>query len=115
MPRSVHPPLSYAGAVGAFQQEHTRPAHKLARENCTGAANQRILRLVGPIHQRGGMRQKALKEHLAALSVRVLPGGAAPTLETLPPSEALVKVRAFAEQRRDEQGLVLLGEVGVGK
>ncbi len=60
-------------------------------------------------------RRKVLEERIATFSARVLPGGVVPTLETLPPSEALAKVRAFAQARSDEQGLVLLGEVGVGK
>jgi DNA replication protein DnaC len=60
-------------------------------------------------------RRQVLEERIAAFSARVLPGGQIPTLETLPPSEALLKVRAFVETRTDEQGLVLLGEVGVGK
>ncbi len=58
---------------------------------------------------------RVLEERIAAFSARVLPGGVVLTLETLSPSETLSKVRAFAEQRSDEQGLVLLGEVGVGK
>jgi len=60
-------------------------------------------------------RRKVLEERIAAFSARVLPGGQAPTLETLPPSEALSKVQAFVRKRTEEQGLVLLGEVGVGK
>src|SRR5579885_2666770 len=59
--------------------------------------------------------RKVLEDRLAAFSARVLPGGQVPTLETLPPSEALAKVRAFVETRTDEQGLVLIGAVGVGK
>lgn len=55
------------------------------------------------------------EERIAVFSMRVLPDGQVPTLETLPPSEALAMVQAFAAQRTDEQGLVLLGEVGVGK
>jgi DNA replication protein DnaC len=58
-------------------------------------------------------RRKVLEERIAAFSAEVLPGGVAPTLETLPLLEAPTKVWAFAETRRDEQGLVLLGEVGV--
>ena len=46
-------------------------------------------------------RRKVLEELIAAFSAWVLP-----------PSEALAKVRAFAQARADEQGLVLLGEVG---
>ena len=61
------------------------------------------------------LRLEALEERIAAFSARVLPGGVVPTLETLPPSEVLTKVRAFAQTRSDEQGLVLLGVVGVGK
>ena len=56
-----------------------------------------------------------LEERLVTFSARVLPGGLVPTLETLPPSEALTKVQAFVQTRSDEQGLVLIGEVGVGK
>ena len=56
-----------------------------------------------------------LTERLAAFSARVLPGGQVATLESLPPSEALAKVQAFVLTRTDEQGLVLIGEVGVGK
>ena len=46
-------------------------------------------------------RRKVLEELIAAFSAWVLP-----------PSEALPKVRAFAQARADEQGLVLLREVG---
>ncbi|HLW01961.1 MAG TPA: hypothetical protein VKT82_25135 [Ktedonobacterales bacterium] len=52
---------------------------------------------------------------MAAFSAQVLPGEQPPPLETLLPSEALMKVRALVHMRPDEQGWVLLGEVCVGK
>ena len=46
---------------------------------------------------------------ITAFSARVLPDGLVPTLETLPASEALAKVKVFAEKRAGEQGLILAG------
>jgi DNA replication protein DnaC len=56
-----------------------------------------------------------MDERLAAFSTRTLPGGILPTLDMLPPSPALTRVRAFAEGWNGEQGLLLTGGVGTGK
>jgi DNA replication protein DnaC len=60
-------------------------------------------------------RRKVMDERLAAFSMRTLPGGILPTLDTLPPSPALSRVLAFAEEWNGEQGLLLSGGVGTGK
>jgi DNA replication protein DnaC len=60
-------------------------------------------------------RRKVMDERLAAFSTRTLPGGVLPTLDTLPPSPAQARVRAFAEEWDGEQGLLLSGGVGTGK
>src|SRR5215467_6720604 len=60
-------------------------------------------------------RRKLLEERLAAFTARMLPDGSIPTLETLPPSAALTKLIAFARDWNGEQGLLLTGDVGVGK
>jgi DNA replication protein DnaC len=56
-----------------------------------------------------------MDERLAAFSTRTLPGDIRPTLDTLPPSPALTRIRAFAEGWNGEQGLLLAGGVGTGK
>jgi DNA replication protein DnaC len=56
-----------------------------------------------------------MDERLAAFSMRTLPGGVLPTLDTLPPSLTLARVRAFADVWNGEQGMLLTGGVGTGK
>jgi DNA replication protein DnaC len=60
-------------------------------------------------------RRTIMAERLTAFSTHTLPGGVTPTLETLPPSPTLTRVRAFAEEWNGEQGILLSGGVGTGK